>query len=88
MYVLSREPSAVLLENNNECRGVIRGRSSRSRAEHGEGPNNVNQECMFRCFADEWQRSKRQCERPHRAKHASLGSGNEERRKIELIEHD
>ena len=36
MYVLSREASAVLKDGNNECRGVSRGRSSRSRAELGE----------------------------------------------------
>ena len=40
MYGLSREASAVLKDSNNECRGVSRGRSSRSRAEQGEGPNN------------------------------------------------
>ena len=50
---------------------------------------NVNQECMFRCFfSDEWQRSKRQWERPQRAKHVSIGGGNQERRKMKLIEHD
>ena len=38
---------------------------------------NDNQECMSDVFfADEWQRSKRQCDRPHRAKHAIIGSGN------------
>ena len=40
MYGLSREASAVLKDSNNECRGVSRGRNSRSRAEQGEGPNN------------------------------------------------
>ncbi len=40
MYGLSREVSTVLKDSNNECRGVSRGRSSRSRAEQGEGPNN------------------------------------------------
>ena len=40
MYGLSREVSKVLKDSNNECRGVSRGRSSRSRAEQGEGPNN------------------------------------------------
>ena len=40
MYDLSREASAVLKDSNNEYRGVSRGRSSRSRAEQGEGPNN------------------------------------------------
>ena len=40
MYGLSREASAVLKDSNNECRGVSRGQSSRSRAEQGEGPNN------------------------------------------------
>ena len=40
MYGLSREVSAVLKDSNNECRGVSRGRSSRFRAEQGEGPNN------------------------------------------------
>jgi len=40
MYGLSREASAILKDSNNECRGVSRGRSSRSRAEQGEGPNN------------------------------------------------
>ena len=40
MYGLSREASAVLKDSNNECRGVRRGRSSRSRAEQGEVSNN------------------------------------------------
>ena len=40
MYGLSREVSTVLKDSNNECRGVSSGRSSRSRAEQGEGPNN------------------------------------------------
>ena len=40
MYDLSREASAVLKDSNNECRGVRRGRSSRSRAEQGEVSNN------------------------------------------------
>ena len=39
MYGLSRETSAVCKDSNNECRGVCRGRSSRPRAGHGEGPN-------------------------------------------------
>ena len=37
---LSRETSTVLKDSNNEYRGVSRGRSSRSQAEQGEGPNN------------------------------------------------
>ena len=40
MYGLSREASVVHEDSNNEDRGVSRGRSSRSRAEQGEGPNN------------------------------------------------
>ena len=39
MYGLSREVSAVRKDSNNECREVSRGRSSRSRAGQGEGPN-------------------------------------------------
>ena len=88
---LSRETSAVLKDSNNECRGVRRGQSSRSQAEQGEGPNNSQRQSrmyvpMF--FSDEWQRSKRQWERPQRARRVSIGSGNQERRKMKLIEHD
>ena len=48
MYDLSREASAVLKDSNNECRGVSRGRSSRSRAGQGEGPN--NSQCQSKMY--------------------------------------
>ena len=47
MYGLSREASAVLKDSNNECRGVSRGRSSRSRAEQGEVSNNSQRQARM-----------------------------------------
>ena len=47
MYGLSREVSTVLKDSNNECRGVSRGRSSRPRAEQGEGPNNSQRQARM-----------------------------------------
>ena len=47
MYGLSREASVVHEDSNNECRRVSRGRSSRSRAEQGEGPNNSQRQARM-----------------------------------------
>ena len=41
-------PRQSIKDSNNECRGVSRGRSSRSRAEQGEGPN--NSQCQSKMY--------------------------------------
>ncbi|KXB38436.1 hypothetical protein HMPREF1869_00039 [Bacteroidales bacterium KA00251] len=79
MYGLSLETSAVLKDSNNECRGVSKGRSSRSRAEQGEGPNSSQRQSrkyVSMSLLTSGNDQKRQCDRPHRAKHLSIGSGS------------
>ena len=41
-------PRQSIKDSNNECRGVSRGRSSRSRAGQGEGPN--NSQCQSKMY--------------------------------------
>ena len=73
--VRSRQSSRIVTTNVEESAEVEVAVLAQNKAKD-RIIRSVNQECMFRCFADEWQRSKRQCDRPHRAKHAIIGSGN------------